>query len=690
MNIKSKMHIFIFCLICGLALPPIGYAQNGSDPFPVPEIISPNVAFWTQIYATYATNQGVVHDSNNLGIIYEVIPLEVYGTPGAGKINRKRIKRSTEKYRHILRSLAKNPDRADKEMRRVAALFGDTKERRVYQLAAARIRCQVGQKDRFRAGLIRSGAYLQQIRQILKSHGLPEDLGYLPHVESSFNPKAYSKFGAAGIWQFTRSTGKRFMEVGYAMDERRDPILATHAAARLLKENYQKLDSWPLAITAYNHGAAGMQRAKRAYGDYAAIFENYRSRIFKFASRNFYAEFLAARQVAANYRYYFGELNLDRPMPIHSFVLDSYIAFEDVSRHFEVEKTTLQNLNPALRTPVINGQKLIPKGYALRLPDKGSNLMAQLTDSLPKTLFHSSQKPSSFYTVQRNDTAGKIARMHGVKLKDLILANNLNHRATIYPHQTLRIPLPGEKAAPEATLVAAADKKANIRNAAGIPQTDPAPPPTETSEKPETQVYPKPVLASVIPLSQSDDEGSSAWTDFDPFSQQAIANSEVVMADVGFEKLYKHEGRTIGTIQVEIEETLGHYAEWAGVPTRQIRYLNNLRYGSVLRLHQKIKVPLHRTAAREFEQSRYEYHKRLQEDFFTVFKIANFLSYTISTGDNYWALCRQKFDIPLWLLKHYNPGVDLAELKPGQQIIIPEIAKTSPEDEATPALEADL
>ncbi|MEJ2221529.1 MAG: lytic transglycosylase domain-containing protein [Desulfobacterales bacterium] len=154
------------------------------------------------------------------------------------------------------------------------------------------LRCQIGQKDPFRQGIIRSGAYLTEMKQIFHDAGLPEDLVYLPHVESSFNPEAYSKFGAAGMWQFTRSTGKSFMTVSYAVDERRDPIISTRAAARLLKRNYKKLRNWPMAITAYNHGVTGMLRAKRRKGDYETIFKEYRSRIFKFASRNFYSEFL--------------------------------------------------------------------------------------------------------------------------------------------------------------------------------------------------------------------------------------------------------------------------------------------------------------------------------------------------------------------------------------------------------------
>ena len=84
----------------------------------------------------------------------------------------------------------------------------------------------------------------------------------LPHVESSFNAAAYSKVGAAGLWQFMRSTGRRYMRVDDAVDERLDPYRSTEAAAQLLAYNYRVLGSWPLALTAYNHGAAGMRRAE--------------------------------------------------------------------------------------------------------------------------------------------------------------------------------------------------------------------------------------------------------------------------------------------------------------------------------------------------------------------------------------------------------------------------------------------
>ena len=89
---------------------------------------------------------------------------------------------------------------------------------------------------------------------MLKRHGVPEEIAALPHVESSFNPEAYSKVGAAGLWQFMPSTAKRFMRVDGIVDERLDPYSATEAAANLMLYNYRLLGSWPLTVTAYNHG----------------------------------------------------------------------------------------------------------------------------------------------------------------------------------------------------------------------------------------------------------------------------------------------------------------------------------------------------------------------------------------------------------------------------------------------------
>jgi peptidoglycan lytic transglycosylase D len=338
------------------------------DPFPVYPCLQTNVDFWKKVYTEYTLEQGIIHDSWNLAIIYEVIDLEDADRPGAFMINKKRIKRAEEKYKSILTKLARGNPPSSPEEQRVVDLFGPTATRKDFEQARRDIRCQLGQMDRFQEGIIRSGACLEQIKAVFESYGLPADLAYLPHVESSFNHKAQSKSRAAGIWQFTRPTAKRFLKIGQELDERRDPIFSSHAAARLLRENYQVLGDWPMAITAYNHGLGGMVKAKRTKKTYETIFSEYRSRSFKFASRNFYSEFLAARDVAKDYRQYFGDIELENPPSTQEVVVGNRVPVKDLARSFNVNVADIKNLNPSLKESVYKGQKPLPKGYTLRLP----------------------------------------------------------------------------------------------------------------------------------------------------------------------------------------------------------------------------------------------------------------------------------------------------------------------------------
>jgi membrane-bound lytic murein transglycosylase D len=276
----------------------------------------------------------------DLSIIYGVIDLLPPDKPGVGQVNQERIQVAKEQYRKLLEDLAENGDPEDPEKRRVVDLFGVKASPGAFREATNTMRCQVGQKDRFERGLIRSGAYVQRIKAIFRSHGLPEDLCYLPHVESSFDITAYSKAGAAGMWQFTPATGKRFLTVNNFLDERRDPIRASEAAAKLLKHNYERLGDWPMAVTAYNHGVAGMLRAKEEMGTYEAIFGGYYGPIFRFASRNFYSEFLAARHVAKNYRLYFNDIRLSKPLEAREVLTKGQISAVALSRHYGVDLET--------------------------------------------------------------------------------------------------------------------------------------------------------------------------------------------------------------------------------------------------------------------------------------------------------------------------------------------------------------
>jgi len=441
--VKKINTVILLGLVFGLTFAGLSLPLNSlavDDPFPVYPSIRPNIEFWKSVFTQYSSKQGILHDNRDLNIIYGVIKLRHPDEHRGRKINRERIRKAKKKYRRILENLARGKSPKTAEASKVAKLFGSKTRKSVFKRAAREIRCQVGLKDRFRKGIMRSGAYLNRIQQIFKQKNLPTDLSYLPHVESSFNPSAYSKFGAAGIWQFIRSTGRRYMRVDYVVDERRDPILSSYAAARLLKDNYKKLGSWPLAITAYNHGANGLVRAKRRNGGYEQIFNHYKGRRFKFASRNFYPEFLAACDIAENYQKYFGKLKLSKPATYTVYKTPGYVNVAQLSDYLNVDVEAIRRLNPALRKPVYQAEKYIPKGYQLRLPLKASQKKRLTTAGLPPDLFRSKQKRSRFHRVDKGDTAGKIARQHRVSIRELIRANNLNSRATIYAGQNLIIP----------------------------------------------------------------------------------------------------------------------------------------------------------------------------------------------------------------------------------------------------------
>ncbi len=272
-------------------------AASTNGEFPVYPIIASNVAFWERIYTHYSTREAVVHDRHDLTKIYAVIPVVDCLQPGASQVNKPVLQAAEQKYAAILTSLAQRGVPINKEEQRVADMYKGASPLRL-QIASKSVRVQMGQKERFRAGVMRSRTYLPRIKKIFRSYNLPEELAYLPHVESSFNPDAYSKVGASGLWQFTRSTGKQYLRITTTIDERRDPIISSHAAAKFLKRNHTVLGSWPLALTAYNYGTTGMAQAKKEKGSYEKIFREYQGARFKFASRNFYPEFLAALRSA--------------------------------------------------------------------------------------------------------------------------------------------------------------------------------------------------------------------------------------------------------------------------------------------------------------------------------------------------------------------------------------------------------
>ncbi len=270
--------------------------------FPRPPALSANVDFWKRTYTEFGVGDFILHDRQNLAVIYDVVRVsERSNEVRAFLVAAPEIERVRGKYQTVLNALAEGsmPDEWGEAGQLVARLWGCPCEPEILQRAALNIRAQQGQREKVDAGLKRAKALMPQIISALQRHKVPHELAALPLVESTFNPGARSKAGAVGLWQFIPSTGKRYLTITRRRDDRRDPIRATDAAARLLKHNYETLGSWPLALVAYNHGCEGVMLAKNTMKTSAIeeIIGGYTGPRFGFASRNFYPEFLAALDV---------------------------------------------------------------------------------------------------------------------------------------------------------------------------------------------------------------------------------------------------------------------------------------------------------------------------------------------------------------------------------------------------------
>ena len=352
------------CAVAILSVPGGARAQKGrvASGFVVPAGLESAVEFWKQIFAR--------HDSSTVIFFDPLDPVTVYAS---------------------LR-IADNPEgriAVEKERRRILSDYDLDEE-------MGRLRAQRGTREQFLSGLRIAGRYLPEMKSIFREAGLPTDLAYLPLVESSFNLNARSPVGATGIWQFMPDTGKKFLRVDDTVDERRDPISSTRAAARLLKENFQILGSWPLAITAYNHGTEGMFRAIQETGsrDLAQIIRRYKSPMFGYASQNFYAEFLAAVDVAKNSERLFPFLRSDQPIALREIALPRPLPLKLALQSAALSPRQFYEWNPALNPST----QTLPAGFRVKLvADKSDSFMSagQPLERKPAAKSQRTQKASS-------------------------------------------------------------------------------------------------------------------------------------------------------------------------------------------------------------------------------------------------------------------------------------------------------
>ncbi len=413
--------------------------------FHYPDGLRPQVEFWKKIFAEYTSRQVIIHDRRHVSIIYSVIDM-TEKQRYFQKAQKKTIRTALKKYRRILRKLRgikpANMSILSEEEQSIFRMIKAIPGNYSFDRAARNLRIQDGMKESFQQAMVNASRYLKTMEQIFVQHGLPIELARLPFLESSFDTGAYSSAGAAGIWQLTRLTGKHYVKIDRYVDERRDPVKSTEAAARLLSSYYRQLESWPLAITAYNHGAYGMKNAvrKTKSRNIETIINKYKSRSFGFASRNFYPEFLAILEVSGNYRDYFGEIKFMPPDVYDEFILKDYVKMKTLLKYCSLDRKVIVRLNPELNKSVLQSRRFLPKKYPLKVP---AGIKEKLTHEY--TLIAANEKRNSIditklHHVKSGQNLSSIAKLYNASVKAIIKANSIKDPDRLLKGQVLKIP----------------------------------------------------------------------------------------------------------------------------------------------------------------------------------------------------------------------------------------------------------
>jgi len=287
-------------------------------------------------------------------------------------------------------------------------------------------------RERFELWMKRSGLYEEMAKPILASYGIPEDIYYLAMIESGYNPNAYSRAHAAGMWQFISSTGRRYsLNQTLWYDARRDPELATHAACQYLRDLYDEFQSWNLAIAAYNCGEGRIRSRVRDN-----IFSFWNMRLPRETSA-YVPRFLAALILMRNADI-FGLPSEDqfyRPEPVEKIEITDCVTLRSVAKAANVPYQEIRRLNGVYRkgiTPPTKGTKSF-----ITLPQRSVNTFYANYEKMPKN----EKSGVVYHRVQRGETLGYLARQYYSSIQEIMTINNIRNPRRLQIGQRLAIPV---------------------------------------------------------------------------------------------------------------------------------------------------------------------------------------------------------------------------------------------------------
>ncbi len=360
-----------------------GIHLYGED-FPVTPVVEDQKIFWEAIFQRFSSEEVLIHDDFYPSVVVDRVDFRRMKTPIRSQRAKlafvqkylKRYQVGVERFNKMGLS-AKDEGPIEARLEIVYRRAGLLQSRLLD--GSASLRSQTGLSDEFADAYQRAKKVLPFMEAEFKKRGLPTQLTRIAFVESMFNGKAYSKVGASGIWQFMPRTAREFMVVNNHFDERLSPYKATVAAARYLGDAYRRLRSWPHAVTSYNHGVGGMSRAirKLSSDDFDKVLLHYRSPSFGFASRNFYAEFLAAHKTFEKLRVQ--DRSKKSSANLAKLRVAKSMSLATLLKKLNVSPGDLRQHNPCILPVSLTRahRTYLPKGYVLYMPVASAKKVAK-------------------------------------------------------------------------------------------------------------------------------------------------------------------------------------------------------------------------------------------------------------------------------------------------------------------------